>query len=40
MKKLTAILLCVLMLMGMTTAFADAESWICPECGKESDGNF
>ena len=40
MKKLIAILLCAVLLAGMTTAFADGESWICSECGKESNGNF
>ena len=40
MKKLIAILLCAVLLAGMTTAFADGESWICPECEKESNGNF
>ncbi len=40
MKKLIAILLCTVLLVGMATAFADAESWICTECGKESNGNF
>ncbi len=40
MKKLIAILLCAVLLAGMTAAFADGESWICSECGKESNGNF
>ena len=40
MKELIAFLLCVMILAGMTTGFADAESWICNECGKESNGNF
>ena len=40
MKKLIAILLCALLLAGMTTASADRESWICSECGKKSNGNF
>ena len=40
MKRLIAILLCAVLLAGMTVCFADGESWICSECGKESNGNF
>ena len=40
MKRLIAILLCAVLLAGMTVCFADGESWICSECGKKSSGNF
>ena len=40
MKKLIAIILSAVLLTGMTTAFADRESWICSGCGKESNGNY
>ena len=40
MKKIVSILLCIVLLAGMTAAFADGENWICPGCGRESSGNF
>ena len=36
MKKLTALLLALAMLLGVTTAFA----WNCPNCGNEMGGKF
>ncbi len=40
MKKLIAILLCAALMAGMTVSFADAETWTCENCGRESTGNF
>ena len=42
MKKLTA-LACVIALLfciGCTSACAEGDSWICPECGAENTTNF
>lgn len=36
MKKLTALLLALTLLLGMTTAFA----WSCPSCGSDNSGKF
>ena len=38
MKKLTAVFLMLAMLLAVVGAFAD--TWTCPECGKEGEGNF
>ena len=36
MKKLTALLLALALLLSMTTAFA----WSCPSCGSDNGGKF
>ena len=38
MKKLIAILLCTVMLAGMTASIAMGESRFCPYCGQEYPG--
>ena len=40
MKRLIAWILCTALLSGVSVCFADSESWICPECGKEVSSNF
>lgn len=40
MKKLIAFLLCAAMLASIAVCFADSETWICENCGRESTGNF
>ena len=40
MKKLTALLLALVLLTACAAAFAEADGWTCPECGKEASGNF
>ena len=38
MRKIMALALCLALLAGMCAALA--EEWVCPGCGKTSDGNF
>ena len=38
MKKVLTMMLLLLFLFGLSTALA--ETWTCPQCGKESEGNF
>ncbi len=38
MKRLVALMLTVIMILGVTSALAD--TWYCPECGNANDGNF
>ena len=40
MKKLIALLLCTVLLAGMTVCFADSDTWTCESCGRESSGKF
>ena len=40
MKKLIAFLLCAAILASIAVCFADSETWICENCGRESTGNF
>ena len=39
MKKLTALLLCIMLVMCCSYAFA-GDSWVCPKCGAENGDNF
>ena len=38
MKRFVSLLLCLALIMGLSVAIA--ETWLCPNCGKASDGNF
>ena len=38
MKRLVALMLTVIMILGVTSALAD--TWYCPDCGSANDGNF
>ena len=40
MKKLIALLLCTVLLAGMTVCFAASDTWTCESCGRESSGKF
>ena len=40
MKRITALVLTVLLTFMATAAFAVSETWICPVCGFSSTGNF
>ena len=39
MKKLLAVLMCAMLFMCCSDAFA-GESWVCPQCGAENSDNF
>lgn len=38
MKRLVALMLTVIMILGVASALAD--TWYCPDCGSANDGNF
>lgn len=40
MKKTISVLLALMLLLSGLAALAEADRWICPECGTENDGNF